>query len=36
VADLLDGHQPADEERRFSWTRDRSALTHLRTSAELV
>ena len=36
VADLLDGHEPTDEERRFSWTRDRSALTHLRTSAELV
>jgi glycine/D-amino acid oxidase-like deaminating enzyme len=36
VAALLDGHEPTEEERRFSWTRDRSAVTHLRTSAELV
>jgi len=36
VASLLDGHEPTDEEQRFSWTRDRSVPTHLRTSAELV
>ena len=36
VADLLDGHEPTDDERRFSWSRDRSVPTHLRTSAELV
>jgi glycine/D-amino acid oxidase-like deaminating enzyme len=36
VAALLDGHEPTDEEQRFSWTRARSSPTHLRTSAELV
>lgn len=36
VTRLLDGHQPTDEERRFSWTRDRSTPSHLRTSAQLV